>query len=314
MRPDDGSLRHKETYPVTANVGSIGGGVQSFTMFAKACLGELPGLDAGIFADTGWERQKTYDAIEFLRKMGDEHGIPLYTVQYGNIRDDMLENKTDGKAPGMPLFILNPKGEPAQLRRQCTADYKIRPIRKLIDELFHPKKKTPVAQWIGISLDEATRMRDSNVQKLYHRYPLVEERMTRGDCYLWLERNGFPTPVKSSCIGCPYHHDSTWASLEEDELQDAIDFDNTIRNQPLASSMGTSKREHKNRPEPNQTVLFDVDEPTEYKEQVGLLDDRQYIHRSIEPLSARPFLKKAVSKDQLDIDLEMEECTGGCFL
>ena len=299
-------------YPVKANVASVGAGVQSFTMFLMGCLGELPGLDCGIFANTGWERKKTYEAVEFLRKFGEKHGIPLYTVQYSNIRDDMVNRKTKGRRPGMPFFIRNAKGEPGQLNRQCTLDYKIRPIRKRIDELFHPRKKSPVAQWIGISLDEATRMRSSDIHRIYHRYPLVEKRMTRADCYEWLKKHEFPIPVKSSCIGCPYHNDQTWASLEEEEQEDVFDFDDSTRNRPLVSSMGISKREHKNRPDPNSLMLFAVPEPEDYKQQAGILDNRQFLHRSLIPLRDKPFLK--TSKDQLEFDSEMEECTGGCFL
>ena len=301
-------------FPVKANIASVGGGVQSTVMFLMGCLGELPDLDCGIFADTGWERKKTYLNVEFLQEFGEQHGVPLYVVQYSNIREDMIDKKADGRRPAMPLFIRNGKGKPAQLRRQCTLDYKIRPIRKKVDELFKPSKKKPVAQWIGISLDEATRMRPSDVHRVYHRYPLVEKRMTRGDCYEWLAKNGFPTPVKSSCVGCPYHHDTTWAELEPEEKEDVFDFCDSIRERPLVSSMGTSKREHKNRSDPNQLLAFDVPEPAEYMGQAGILDNRQFLHRSLEPLRDEPYLRKAQSEGQMEMDLTTEVCDAGCFL
>ena len=39
---------------------SLGWGVQSWTLAAMAALGELPGLDVAIHADTTHERQATY--------------------------------------------------------------------------------------------------------------------------------------------------------------------------------------------------------------------------------------------------------------
>ena len=42
-------------------------------------------------------------------------------------------------------------------------------------------------------------------------------RVVRDDCLRWLERNGYPAPPKSSCIGCPYHSDSLWRQMREED-------------------------------------------------------------------------------------------------
>src|SRR3546814_2344577 len=65
-----------------------------------------------------------------------------------------------------------------------------------------------------------------------NRFPLVEMGMTRRDCLRWLERNGYPAPPKSSCIGCPYHSDSLWRQMREedpDAWDDAVVIDRMIR-------------------------------------------------------------------------------------
>jgi hypothetical protein len=35
----------------------------------------------------------------------------------------------------------------------------------------------------------------------------VRKKMTREDCLKWYEGKGFNVPVKSACIGCPFHDD-----------------------------------------------------------------------------------------------------------
>jgi hypothetical protein len=49
-----------------------------------------------------------------------------------------------------------------------------------------------------------------------------------------MANKGYPTPPKSSCIGCPFHSDTEWRSIREDpeSWADAIEIDKVIRNQP----------------------------------------------------------------------------------
>ena len=64
-------------------------------------------------------------------------------------------------------------------------------------------------------------------------YPLISRKMTRQSCHEWLRSRGYPEAPRSACIGCPYRHNSEWRRLRDEspeEWQDAIDFDETIRN------------------------------------------------------------------------------------
>ena len=48
----------------------------------------------------------------------------------------------------------------------------------------------------------------------------------------WLERNGYPQPPKSSCVGCPSHRDRHWREMKDhspDEWADAVAVDKLIR-------------------------------------------------------------------------------------
>ena len=83
------------------------------------------------------------------------------------------------------------------IRRQCTHEYKIQPVIKQIRELhgLKPHKHMPLTQvWLGISMDEIQRMKESVLPRIEYYYPLIEQRMTRGDCMRIFDRFQFPTP------------------------------------------------------------------------------------------------------------------------
>ena len=82
--------------------------------------------------------------------------------------------------------------------------------------------------WIGMSIDEVGRVKDSTVYWSVNRWPLIEKNMSRNDCVRWLKNRGFAEPPKSACIGCPYHDDEYWMELKEndpDEFQDAVRYE-----------------------------------------------------------------------------------------
>ena len=122
-------------------------------------------------------------------------------------------------------------------RRQCTRENKIAPIEKKLRTLlgYEPKKRIPAGSaevWIGISMDEVIRMKPARPAWQVNRWPLIEKRMSRRDCLHWLERNGYPGPPKSSCIGCPFHSNSMWRAMRDMDpvaWDDAVHVDHAIR-------------------------------------------------------------------------------------
>lgn len=215
---------------------SLGAGVQSSTMALMAARGELgPMPDAAIFADTGWEPRKVYDYLKWLEA---QLPFPVYHVSAGNLRENILasSNSTGQRFAAVPFFIATPDGKRAMGRRQCTAEYKLRPIQRKVVELLGGRRPKGGAEvWVGISTDEVIRMKDSRVQYIVNRWPLIEARMSRADCLRWFEKHGLTKPPKSSCIGCPYHSDAQWRDLKinfPDEWADAVEVDRAIRNQP----------------------------------------------------------------------------------
>jgi hypothetical protein len=217
---------------------SLGAGVQSTTLALMAERGELPDkLDAAIFADTQWEPRAVYRHLEWLKR--EVRSFPIYTVTIGSIRDDILSRRRSsaGRYASIPWFILNPSGGKGKGQRQCSAEYKMTPIMWKLRELLGKGRRSRIApgtieQWIGISIDEASRMKPARQQWIANRWPLIEQNMSRNACLRWLHAHGYPTPPKSACIGCPFHNAALWRSMRveaPEEFEDACKIDEALR-------------------------------------------------------------------------------------
>lgn len=152
---------------------SLGAGVQSTTLLLLSALGELPKLDYAIFSDTGWEPSAVYRHLdEVERRIARPANIPILRVSSGNIREDALDPAH--RFASMPLYILNKDGSPGMTRRQCTGEYKIKPIKREVRRILgypYPARVPRgvfVEQWIGISTDEFHRAEDSDVKYARH--------------------------------------------------------------------------------------------------------------------------------------------------
>lgn len=213
---------------------SLGAGVQSTTMSLMAAHGELPMPDCAIFADTGWEPRAVYEHLERLEKALP---FPVHRVNAGNLRDDALAfgNYRSRRFAAVPWFIRNPDGSRGIGKRECTEHYKLAPIRKKIVQMCGGQRHKGQAELrLGISTDEAARMKPSRVQYIVNTWPLIERGMSRRDCRGYLARLGWEAP-KSACIGCPYHSDEQWQAIRggpAEEWADAVRVDAAIRHQP----------------------------------------------------------------------------------
>jgi hypothetical protein len=230
---------------------SLGAGVQSSTVLLMSCRGELPKLDAAIFADTQWEPAAVYEHLAWLEIEAKAAGIPVHRVSAGNLRADALSGQVVGgrKAGGnrfasMPLFTLATDAV-GRVKRQCTSHYKIEPIERFIRReilSLKPGERAPsnaVDQWFGISADELRRVRMSTDAWKRNVYPLcglpdpmLPKAMTRRGCLAWLADKYPARPVpRSACIGCPYHSNEEWSAIQKrpDEWADAVGFDKAIR-------------------------------------------------------------------------------------
>jgi hypothetical protein len=224
---------------------SLGAGVQSLTLLLLAAEGRIGPLDAAIFADTGWEPDAVYEQLDRIeREVAGPAGIPIYRVSSGNIRSDALD--PEHRFASMPLFVKNAGGGDGMIRRQCTSEYKLKPIKTKTRELLGYPQPERVPKgvftntWIGISKDEIHRAKDSDVGYMRNKFPLLDLEgsstgtlgWTRTDCLRYLKRKGYGRTVKSACRGCPFHGNRQWRGMRDerpDEWADVVEFDHAIR-------------------------------------------------------------------------------------
>lgn len=218
---------------------SLGWGVQSWTLAAMSALGALPPIDYAIHADTTWERDATYKFAEQWTPWLEEHGVRVITVQAKHAHELIRKGAKSGQEYIlMPAFMQDDlTGERGVVRRQCTGDWKIDPqdkrVNAILRELGIKKSAGVVEKWLGISMDEWRRAKDSKLDHVTHRYPLLEKRMTRMDCVTWLRQNDIAVPAKSACVFCPYNNRRSWQELKRAGGRDwetAVQADAAIRN------------------------------------------------------------------------------------
>jgi hypothetical protein len=254
---------------------SYGGGVQSTAMLLASCHGDIPSgekPDVAIFADTQWEPPAVIEYVSRMTKYASDHGLDVVTVSIGSIR-------TNRGAEQMPLFTKTEDGVKGITSRHCTYDYKIAPIRQEIRRRLGYERKQKlrhsIDMWLGISTDEAQRMRTSRETNTTNVYPLIEMGWSREACKRYIEKHDLPLPMKSSCIGCPYHSNRYFLDMKRErpeEWADVVAFDKQIR-----------------------SGEFDF----------GKLRGTPYIHRTAQPLE-----DVYLNEDQ--IELFGEECSGYC--
>lgn len=251
---------------------SLGAGVQSSAIALMAAAGEIDPPDCAIFADTGWETPGTY---EWLDKLDRLCPFPIHRVSERSIKDDLT--KQEGRYVAVPFFLSGG----GLGRRQCTHEYKLKPISRKLRQLLSKGPRDRIApgtvqNWLGISVDEAHRMKDSRVKWQINHFPLIDLRMSRADCSAWLKRAGHGSPPKSACVCCPFRSPEMWREIRADNeiWREVTEVDRKIRNG------GT----------------------------IQASQQQQYMHRQLVPL------------DQADIDLEHKnqpdlfgnECDGIC--
>lgn len=233
---------HRQSGSEPLRILSLGAGVQSSCIALMSAAGELPMMDAAIFADT---QNEPPAVMRYLEMLDARLPFPVYRVTAGNLAEDFLAAARGEKNRcGQPPFYVKQPDEKAaaagrppddrggMLWRQCTKDYKITPIQRKVRELIAVSGAKTVLQYIGISLDEAHRMKHSGVKYITNIYPLIDLRMSRWDCLRWIAKAGLPEPPKSACWHCPYRSNAQWRTMkitDPESWQAAVNFDNAAR-------------------------------------------------------------------------------------
>lgn len=176
---------------------SFGGGVNSTALYFLIREKKLQ-LDEVIFADTGDELPNTYKVISQFKELIEKDGIPFMIV-----RSEIAKNLYN--------YCYEKRILPSRQRRDCTTKFKISPIRKYLRSKYGKDEK--FVQYIGIALEEFSRMRKSDVSYIELKYPLIDYEIDRAGCIRILELNGITDVEKSGCFFCPFTKKAGWNML-----------------------------------------------------------------------------------------------------
>jgi len=206
---------------------SYGGGKQTIAIVTLILEGKLPKPDVIVFADTSREVATTHEYLNkivqpALKKIGLQ--VEICGHEYANW--DIV--KGAGDAILLPAFTRQ-NGSVGKMPTFCSDEWKQRPIRRWLKE----KGITDTDVWLGISLDEAERMKSSGLNWYRHVYPLIEiTPMHRSQCVTQIQKFGWEVPHKSRCWMCPNQSPEAWKQmkkLDNGDFTKAVELEKELR-------------------------------------------------------------------------------------
>jgi len=215
---------------------SLGMGVQSTALYLMSSIGyKVPRADYAIFADPQAEHYKTYKLLDWLLDWKEKNnGIEIIINRDKDILTDILKSQNSRGAKWTTIPAFSESG--GMVMRQCTGEYKIWSVQQSVRRLHGLEKKKRMKRtemWLGISIDEIERMKESRMYNIKYFYPLIYHNLTRKDCIEFFKDNNFPVPVKSSCTFCPFHSNDYWKEIQKENgkaWKEAVAVDRQIRN------------------------------------------------------------------------------------
>ena len=96
----------------------------------------------------------------------------------------------------------------------------------------HLPATTIVELWLGISTDEAVRMKTSRDRWMTNRYPLIEAGMSRRDRLDWWEARYDRPLERSACVACPFQSRQRWVETKRrwpELFAEAVEIDARLR-------------------------------------------------------------------------------------
>lgn len=203
---------------------AFGGGTDSTAM--------LIGLrDAGLrpdrilFADTGGERDETYDFVGLVSAWCQKSfGVSIEWVH--RTRRDQTRITLEGWSLEKAMLPSLAYGY-----KKCSQKFKIAPQDKALNH-WPPAKACwkagrRVLKYIGYEAGEERRVRpqESKDGKYFYQYPLIAWGWGREKCREVIRKEGFPQPGKSSCFFCPATKKAEILALSDDHKKRAVELE-----------------------------------------------------------------------------------------
>lgn len=201
-------------------VWSCGGGTQSGAIAALIRTGFLPRPDYAFMIDTGREKSSTWPFVdEFIRPQLAAVGLDLTIVQASQFADlKISRTNEDGEVSILlPGFSTLGNGE-GKLSPFCSGYWK----RDVGERWMRSVGIQTARNWIGISRDEARRIRAQHRGWLSLWYPLIfEVPITRTRCVDIIRTEGWRGEIPhSACWMCPNQSDAEWLHMKLNSPQD----------------------------------------------------------------------------------------------
>ena len=99
-----------------------------------------------------------------------------------------------------------------------------------------PRQRIPIGTtveiWLGISTDEAIRMKTSRDRWATNRYPLIEAGMSRRDCMEWWNARYDRPLERSACVACLFQSPHRWVETKRrwpELFAEAVETDAKLR-------------------------------------------------------------------------------------
>ena len=185
-------------------VWSCGGGTQSGAMAVLIATGKLPRPDIAFMTDTGRERSGTWPFVDgFIRPQLAKVGLEL---QIGIVRFGL--RVVTIQLPG----YSTQSGTVGKMDPFCSGAWK----RDVGERFLRSRDVETARMWIGISRDEAKRIRNQHRNWLSLWYPLIfEVPMTRAMCVELIRSSGWTAEIPhSACWMCPNASDGEWLDMQ----------------------------------------------------------------------------------------------------
>ena len=232
-------------------VQTYSGGRQSEWLLESYRRGERRIRNADSFvvinSGPGMERTTTRLRVARMESRCLEAGIDFRRAPGPNLYTDLLDLHAGEKnrIDNPPFWVHNADGTRGKLQHNCTREYKIRPMRRMMRQVLferwgipvgprgnHALRPNAVRIQIGFSAGESSRIkppRDDDPAWCELVYPLVEAGVTDDVVAAVYRRWGISPPDISMCNGCPFQGLRNLRSMSAADIQQTITVDRVIR-------------------------------------------------------------------------------------
>jgi hypothetical protein len=224
-------------------VDSYSGGTSSEYVIQARIRGLLPRPKhyAVVFADTKLEHVWTYEAVDRVRVLCENEGIPFLRCSAPIPLGEHLisinrDNMTRADTP--PVWIDKGHGARGQAMHKCTAEFKVAPMRRAVSqwlkEIGLPKR---VIKAIGFGADEVRRANKAVAKAAkdglkWERldFPLIRLGINRAAQRAQLDAwTDGKAPRFSMCTICPWKTPERWRATPEGQRDSVYSVDESIR-------------------------------------------------------------------------------------